>query len=311
MTINQTKGVYAISVTPFHDDGRIDFDGIGRLCDFYAEAGACGLTVLGMMGEAQKLDAAEATEVVRRFMAHSSVPVVVGVSAPGFAPMQRLAQEAMTLGAAGVMLAPSASLRTDDQIVDYYANVSDAIGRGIRFVIQDFPLAQSVMMSPAVIRRIVNDNPACVMLKHEDWPGLDKITQLRAWQADGSLRPISILCGNGGAFLDLEMARGADGAMTGYAFPEMLVDVVKLSRQGELEAAMDIFDVHLPLVRYEQQPGLGLAARKYVLHRRGVLASGAQRRPGPALSPAGKAEVELLLKRIARRDPRADLGFVR
>ncbi|NEI73622.1 dihydrodipicolinate synthase family protein [Rhizobium lusitanum] len=308
MTINEAKGVYAIAVTPFHDDGRINLDGIGRLCDFYAEAGACGLTILGMMGEAQKLDAAEATEVIRRFMAHSSVPVVVGVSSPGFAPMQRLAQEAMALGAAGVMVAPSANLRTDDQIVGYYANVLDAIGSDIPLVIQDFPLAQSVVMSPAVIRRIVNDNPACAMLKHEDWPGLDKITQLRAWQADGSLRPISILCGNGGAFLDLEMARGADGAMTGYAFPEMLVDVVDRARQGDIEAAMDIFDVHLPLVRYEQQPGLGLAARKYVLHRRGVLSSEAQRRPGPELSPAGKGEVELLLKRMSRHDPRANIG---
>ena len=82
-------------------------------------------------------------------------------------------------------------------------------------------------MTPAVIRRIVMDNPSCVMLKHEDWPGLEKISTLRGYQKDGSLRPLSILIGNGGLFLDFEMERGADGAMTGYAFPELLIDVVQ------------------------------------------------------------------------------------
>lgn len=302
---HETSGVYAIAATPFHADGRLDLEGIDRLVDFYVGCGVTGLTILGMMGEAPKLEAAESLQVVHRFIKRSSVPVVVGVSAPGFAAMRQLAQEAMASGAAGVMVAPPSTLRTDDQIVGYYAGFIDAIGADVPFVIQDFPLAQSVVMSPGVIRRIVNDSPSCAMLKHEDWPGLDKITRLRAWQKSGEMRPISILCGNGGAFLDLEMARGADGAMTGYAFPEMLVDVVHLSQNGDHEAAFDIFDAHLPLVRYEQQPGLGLAARKYVLFRRGVLASEAQRKPGAALSAEGKAEVDLLLERLARRDRRA------
>ena len=82
------------------------------------------------------------------------------------------------------------------------------------------------------------DYPSCVMLKHEDWPGLEKISALRAFQKDGSLRPLSILVGNGGLFLDFEMERGADGAMTGYAFPELLIDVVNLleSRQARRRA---------------------------------------------------------------------------
>jgi 4-hydroxy-tetrahydrodipicolinate synthase len=101
------------------------------------------------------------------------------------------------------------------------------------------------------------------------------------------------------------MARGADGANTGYAFPEMLVDVVRSVRAGERDAAHDIFDAHLPLVRYEQQPGIGLAVRKYVLMRRGVLASDAQRRPGAALGATARAEVDYLLARLARRDSRA------
>jgi 4-hydroxy-tetrahydrodipicolinate synthase len=162
-------------------------------------------------------------------------------------------------------------------------------------------------MTPQVIRRIVMDNPSCVMLKHEDWPGLEKISALRAFQKDGSLRPLSILTGNGGLFLDFEMERGADGAMTGYAFPDMLVDVVRMSKAGQRDAAHDLFDAHLPLIRYEQQQGVGLAVRKYVMKRRGMIASDAQRKPGSSLTQAARNEVDYLLSRLARKDKRADL----
>jgi 4-hydroxy-tetrahydrodipicolinate synthase len=211
----------------------------------------------------------------------------------------------MEAGAAGVMIAPPNTLRTDDQIVTYYRQAVEAIGSDVPFVLQDYPLTFSVVMSPGVIRRIVTDNPSCAILKHEDWPGLDKITALRAFERDGSMRHISILCGNGGLFLDYEMERGADGAMTGYCFPDMLAEVARLSQAGERDAAHDLFDTHLPLIRYEQQPGVGLAVRKHVLMRRGLITSDAQRRPGGAISAVTKGEVDYMLSRIARTDARA------
>jgi 4-hydroxy-tetrahydrodipicolinate synthase len=302
------SGVYAIAVTPFHPDGRVDLDSVGRVTELYLRAGVTGLTVLGIMGEAPKLDADEALGLVKAYVARAApLPVVVGVSAPGFAAMRAMARGAMERGAAGVMIAPPSHLRTDDQIIGYYRNAIEAIGSDVPFVIQDYPLTLTVVMTPAVIRQIVQDHPSCVMLKHEDWPGLEKISALRRFEQEGSMRHVSILCGNGGLFLDFEMERGADGAMTGYAFPDMLVDVVRLSREGKRDAAHDLFDAHLPLVRYEQQQGVGLAVRKYVLKRRGAIASDAQRKPATALTPAARAEVEFLLARLARHDRRAAL----
>jgi len=300
------KGVFPIAPTPFGAEGRIDMASIDRMTDFYAACGSTGMTVLGVMGEAPKLDGAEAVAVATRFIKRApNLPVIVGVSAPGFAAMQSLARAAMDAGAAGVMIAPPNTLRTDDQIVTYYRQAAEAIGMEVPFVIQDYPLNFSVVMTPGVIRRIVSENASCVMLKHEDWPGLEKISTLRAWQAEGGLRPISILCGNGGLFLDFEVERGADGAMTGYAFPDMLVDVVRLSAAGRRDEAHDLFDAHLPLLRYEQQPGVGLAVRKYVMARRGIIASDAQRKPASGMSAKAKSEVEYLLTRLARRDGRA------
>jgi 4-hydroxy-tetrahydrodipicolinate synthase len=305
---SSARGVYVIAPTPFHADGRVDTGSIDRSVDFYMECGATGITVLGQMGESPKLDEQEAVEVASRVIHRSRVPVVVGVSSPGFAAMRSLSRAVLDAGAAGVMIAPPTQLRTDDQIVSYYRQAAEAIGADVPFVIQDYPLTFTVVMTPGVIRRIVNENSSCVMLKHEDWPGLEKISTLRGFERDGSMRHISILCGNGGLFLDFEVERGADGAMTGYCFPEMLVDVVRFTSAGQRDAAHNIFNAHLPLVRYEQQPGIGLAVRKYVLMRRGVLASDAQRKPAAVLSAQAREEIEFLLSTIARTDNRAYLG---
>jgi 4-hydroxy-tetrahydrodipicolinate synthase len=302
------RGVMPIAPTAFTPDGAIDFSSLDRLIDFYLDIGADGCTVLGQLGEAPKLTTAESIAVARRMIARAgALPVIVGVSAPGLAAMRELAHEVMAAGAAGVMVAPPNTLRTDEQIAGYYAMAVDALGTGVPMVIQDYPLSFSVQMTPALIRSLVMSHPSIVMLKHEDWPGLEKISALRRFEADGSLRHIAILCGNGGLFLDYEVERGADGANTGYAFPEMLIEVVRLAAAGAREQAHDLFDAHLPLLRYEQQPGAGLAVRKYVLMRRGLLASDAQRKPAATLSATARAEVEHLLQRLARHDPRARL----
>ncbi|WP_312222872.1 dihydrodipicolinate synthase family protein [Rhizobium rhizoryzae] len=296
-----SKGVYIIAVTPFKDDGAIDTASVDRMVDFYFDKGADGLTILGIMGEAPKLTQQESIAITKQVLARSAGrPVIVGVSAPGLAAIGELTKAVMDLGAAGVMVAPPGSLRTDDQIIGYYRNVVATIGEDVPFVLQDFPLVTGVQISPRTIGAIIEALPSMVMLKHEDWPGLDKISELRAAEAAGRRR-ISILCGNGGVFLPEEMARGADGAMTGFAFPEMMVNVCKLAGAGNLDRAQDIFDAYLPLARFEQQPGLGLAVRKYVLEKRGVISSQAQRRPGAALGTKAVAEVDRLLLRLEKR----------
>lgn len=305
MLDESAKGVFTIAATPFLPDGALDFDSLDRLIDAYVEKGATGLTILGMMGEAGKLTAAESVAVLRRVIARTRVPVIVGVSSPGFAAMAELSHEAMAAGAAGVMVAPPSTLRTDAQIVGYYHDTAHALG-DTPFVLQDFPLVTGVQIAASVILKIVEDCPTCVMLKHEDWPGLEKISTLRAASAAGRRR-ISILCGNGGLFLLEELARGADGAMTGFGYPEMMARVIDAFQSGEMERARDIFDAYLPMVRYESQPNLGLAIRKYSLARQGLIAHPTLRRPGAGLTAATMAEVDALATRQARR--LAALGF--
>jgi 4-hydroxy-tetrahydrodipicolinate synthase len=298
----RASGVYVIAVTPFQPDGRIDTSSIDRVTDFYLECGVSGITALGVMGEAPKLDAHESVSLVRQMVRRAGkIPVIVGVTSPGFAPMRALARESMEAGAAGVMIAPPTTLRTDDQIVAYYRQAREAIGDDVPFALQDYPLAFTVVMTPDVLRRIVSENPSCVMLKIEDWPSLEKITSLRQLEKNGAMRRVSVLTGNGAIFVDYELERGSDGAMTGYAFPDMLVDLVKLSSSGARDQAHDLFDAHLPLIRYEQQPGVGLAVRKYILVKRGAIEHDAQRKPASSLSATARAEVDYLLARLDAR----------
>ncbi|MFD0666555.1 dihydrodipicolinate synthase family protein [Ramlibacter sp. MAHUQ-53] len=302
------QGVYLITVTPFTDTGALDLASTDRMVDFCLERGVTGLTILGIMGEATKLTAEEsrayARQVVQRVAGR--VPVVVGVSSPGFAAMGELTRAVMDLGASGVMVAPPSTVRTDDQITGYFDMVNETLGE-VPWCLQDHPVSTGVQMSAGVMLKILKNSPHCVMVKHEDCPGLAKLSAIRAASDRGEIRRPAILTGNGGGlFLPEELTRGADGAMTGFAWPEMMVDVVAAHARGDVERAHDLFDAYLPLARYEQQAGIGLAVRKHLLQARGAIASAFIRKPGPKLSAQDIADLDRLVRRQDKR--LAELG---
>jgi 4-hydroxy-tetrahydrodipicolinate synthase len=293
-----THGVFVISATPFAEDGGIDLASMDRLVEFYIGHGVSGITILGMMGEAPKLAAEEASGLARHVLTRVAdrVPVVVGVSGAGLDNIAWLTATVMEAGAAGVMVAPPTGLATENRVLAYYAQLCARLGPQVPICFQDYPQTTGVHVSAATILAMTRDLPQVVMLKHEDCPGLAKLSEVR----EGAPR-LSILTGNGGLYLPQELARGADGAMTGFAWPEMLVRVVALYRAGRADEAEDLFDAYLPLVRHEQQPGLGLAIRKEVLRRRGVIASARTRAPGPSLTATDQAELTRLIGRLNKR----------
>ena len=298
----QAKGVFIIAATPFTDDGALDLHSIDSLTDFYLGCGVHGFTLLGMMGEAHKLTAEESLTVVNRVVARAQGrQVIVGASHAGLENVRRLAHEAMVAGAAGVMVAPPPGLKGDDGVYNYYAQLFEELGPDIPVVYQDYPQTTGVYLAPAVFERMVDDFKQLVMLKHEDAPGLAKLTRVREGEKKPGRRRVSILVGNGGLYYPQEMQRGADGAMTGFAWPEMLVQVYDLFAAGKGSEAEDLFDLYLPLVRHEQQPSIGLALRKEVLFRRGAIRSPRQRAPGSSLTATDRAELDNLIARLDRR----------
>ena len=297
------RGVYTIAATPFTDAGEIDWESVDSLVDFYLGHGVHGMTIMGILGEAHKLSDEESAKLMHRFLRRvdGRIPVIVGVSSPGTRKLIEFSRMSMDAGAAGVMIAPLSGLKTDDAIVGYFSGLMAALGPTIPVAFQDHPQVVGSDISVSALQKIFDDHSSIVMLKHEDCPGLRKLSAMRRAFDGSGRRRISILVGNGALYAGQELRRGADGMMTGFSYPEMLVRMYEHFAAGEPEAGEDLFDAYLPLVRHEQQIGFGLAIRKEILRRRGAIASAAVRAPGPKLDADDHRELTELMTRLDRR----------
>ena len=296
-------GVYIISATPFSDDGALDYSSLDRLIDFYLDQGVHGLPLLGVMGEAPKLSSEEQGQFMHHALRHVNGrrPVIVGVSNPGIDNLVVLSREAMDAGAAGVMVSGIPGLKTDEQVYRYFSQVLHALGPEIPVCLQDYPPTTTVYLSVGVINRLITDFPSIKMFKHEDCPGHRKLSSLRRAPDTEGTRRVSILSGIGGLYMPQELRRGADGVMTGFAFPGLLVSMYEMFMTDQADDAEDLYDIYLPLIRHEQQFGLGLALRKETLRRQGVLASAKSRDPGPSLDQDDLEELQSLFDRLLRK----------
>ncbi|AQA05739.1 hypothetical protein BVC93_29000 [Mycobacterium sp. MS1601] len=291
-----TAGLTAVAVTPLTDGGEVDAESVGTLMEFYVGAGVAGVALLGVMGEANRLTAAESRQVLAAAAEalDGRVPFLVGASDSSLERLTETARVAAGLGAAGVLVQPLTGLRGDDALVAYFGAVTRALGPDIPVCYQDFPQSSDVPLTLAAWRRIVTDCPSVLMLKHEDVPGLGKLSAIRAAEADG-LRRVTILAGNNGIALPQELDRGADGAMTGFAYPDVLAEVCRRHGQGQRDAAEDLFDSYLPLNRHELRGGIGV--RKEILRRRGAITTAVSRHPAVPLSAMDHRELDRLMAR--------------
>lgn len=296
-------GVYPISVTPFLESGEIDFESMDRLVDFFVTIGVPGVTILGLLGEANKLSREESLSLVKRVArrADGRFKLIVGASHAGFSELKAFTAEALAEGASGFMVPPASSLKTEDQVLAYFKAVAACIGENVPIALQDYPQSTGVTISADTLNRIITEVPGIAIVKHEEGSALRKITKLRAQEGTGGRRRVSMLVGNSGLHLPQELARGVDGANTGVAFPEMLIEVCQRYFVGERDSAEDLYDIFLPVVRHEWQPGIGLAIRKEIFRRRGLISCARARAPGPGLDHDDHAELDGLLGRLTRK----------
>ncbi len=292
--IERLQGVWNILPTPFAEDGDLDEASIASLVDFVVGCGVDGLTVLGVMGEAARLSDAERRAVVAAALAAAAgrVPVCVGVTHAATDRAVAYAREAEALGAHSVMLAPPALSRPDDAAVRrHYFAVAEAVDLPI--VVQDHPASSGVWMSAEFLASLAGETTKCRVVKLEEEPSPPKIRRLLAANAE-----LAVLGGLGGIMLLEELRAGAAGTMTGFGFPEILVDIVRRFRAGDEDGARDVFYRATPLIRFENQPVLNLPIRKYIYQRRGAIASARARAPGGPLDAGTIADLEDLLARL-------------
>ena len=288
--IERLEGVWTIVPTPFQPDGALDLESLPTLTRFIADRGVDGMTILGVLGEAGRLGDQERDAVIDGVLAAAGkLPVCVGVSHAGTDRAVAFARVAEAAGAHSVMLAPPALARPNDAaVIAHYRAVADAVA--IPVVVQDHPASSGVTMTVDVLATIAEASPSCRVIKLEDEPSPPKVGRLVAARPD-----LRVLGGLGGIMLLEELRRGAVGTMTGFGFPELLVDIVGAFRAGDEAAARATFHRIMPLIRFENQPGLNLAIRKHIYRRRGAIASERLRAPAPALDPGTVADLDAIL----------------
>ncbi|MGH8629749.1 MAG: dihydrodipicolinate synthase family protein [Burkholderiales bacterium] len=289
LAIMRLHGVFPILPTPFHDDESLDLESMTRIVRFMREAQVDGVTVLGVLGEANRLNNAERDQVIRAALAAAQgLPVIVGASASGTRAARELAQSAQRLCAAAVMVTPHAEpVPSDERIFEYYRAIAD--GLAIPIVLQDHPASTQVHMAAGLIARIANELPAIAGIKEEAVPTAPKIRQLRALLQ----RPASILTGLGALYAMFDLEAGSDGFNTGFAFPEVLMAMLGAAKAGEWAKARAIYQRFLPLIVFEQQPGV--AIRKEIFRLRGLMVSSKVRHPGAGITPETAAQLRALL----------------
>lgn len=286
------KGIFAILATPFDQEGQVDTESIRRLVEFNIEKGVHGLTILGILGEAHKLNERERDTVIQTVIQQVAgrIPVVVGTSAGGTDLAMYYSKRAMELGADGIMLAPPMNVKNLDAVFEYYRRIASAVSAPM--VVQDEPNFSGVLMPPEFLAKVCTEIPNCKYIKLEEAPTPQKLARTKSLLKHVE---IGIFGGLGGVYFLEELVRGASGTMTGFAFPEILVDIYLRYQNGEVEKARTIFYEASPLIRYEGQIGIGLAIRKAILKRRGVISQAALRHPGPSLDQIHQEELETLL----------------
>ena len=296
------EGVYSVLPTAFTASGDLDDDSLRRVIDLFIAAGVNGVTALGVTGEVARLDDGERRRVLDVVTAHVNgrIGVVAGTSADGTRTCISYSRQAREAGASAVMVSPPRMPKLNSEaVVRHYQALAEAVD--IDIVVQDYPPISGYAMEPALLARIAREVPRARTIKLEDPPTPFKTSRILADVARGGGDPQQVLIfgGLGGVFLLEELLAGATGAMTGFAFPEILVQIVGLFRDGRVDAAAEAFYRAVPLLRFEFQEGIGMAIRKEVLHRRGALASPATRAPGPVLDAATRDALDRVMKWVA------------
>jgi len=293
-------GVFSVLPTPFRAGGEIDRESLARVVDVIAGAGVKGVTALGVTGEVSRLterERATVTEIVVKQVA-GRAKVIVGASADGLRTCIEYSREAKALGASAVMVSPPRATKLNSEsVVNHYRALAEAVDLPI--VVQDYPPISGFAMEAGLLARIAREVPAARTIKLEDPPTPFKTARILA--AAGEVK-VAILGGLGGVFLLEELMAGAAGVMTGFAYPEVLVQVVSLYRAGKLDEAANVFFKFVPLMRFEFQEGIGMAIRKEVFRRRGAIADASTRQPGPVLDDGTRAALDRVLAWTAAQE---------
>jgi len=287
-------GVFPILATPFNEDGSIDLDSFDRLVGFMGELGVDGITILGVLGESNRMLDKERESLISRAVAvmKGRTRVIVGASHPGTQATIGLCRMAKELGADAVMVAPSAEPVPDEgRVFEYFQKVAEAVT--IPIIAQDHPASTQMHMSVPLLLRLIAEIPGIACIKEE---GLPTPVRVAALKQGMEKRRVTVLTGLGALYGYFDIMAGADGFNTGFAFPEVLMAIERAARGENPDECYRLYAKYLPLIVFEQQPGV--AVRKELLRMRGLLRFAHVRHPGAGIGETAARQLREIVERV-------------
>lgn len=290
MTI-KFSGVIPILVTPFNEDESVDTHSIKTMIHLMKDIGVNGVTILGVLGEANRLTDNERELIITTaIQAADQLPVIVGTSATGTRSVIHHNTTAKRLGASAVMVTPQAEPNPSDEKVfkHFHTILSES---DLPVILQDHPASTGVHMPNELIFRMLDELTGFGGVKLEAVPTTPKLQSIKSRYQE----KISVMTGLGALYAAFDLEGGSDGFNTGFAFPEVLIALVGAAKQKDWASVHKIYQRFLPLIVYEQHPGV--AIRKELLKMRGAIRTAKVRAPGIQGTKSITTTLKMLLHR--------------
>jgi 2-keto-3-deoxy-L-arabinonate dehydratase len=294
--MNIYEGIFPIAITPFDEHYEIDERSQLALINYLIDCGIHGLAIFGNASEGYALSESEKARLMPLIIkeVRGRVPVFVSTGHTGTHVAVQISKAAEEAGADGLMILPPYFLKpSPEDLFGYYKAISDAVS--IPIMIQDAPLLTGVNIGAAQMARMAKECANVKLTKVEAPPTAMKVTEVK--QACGD--SLVIFGGLNGHFFLEELQRGARGTMPGSDLMPLFVKVWNLYEAGKRQEARAEFNRHLPLIRFELQPGLGVSAMKHNLKAAGIINHVTVRPPTRSLDALAVEELQQIVHDLA------------
>ena len=260
------KGLGVALVTPFMDNGAVDFAALAKIVDHLVEGGVDYILVLGTTGETPTLTADERKALVRfvRERVAGRVALMVGIGGNCTRDVLACLKSWDLSGYSAVLsVNPYYNKPNQEGLYQHFKAIAEA--SPLPVMLYNIPGRTGVNMSPSTIARLANDCKSIIGVK-EASGNLEQMDEIKA------LTPSEFLLISGDDGLTVEVIkRGGVGVISvlANAYPKETAEFVRLALEGntaEAEAKLQALDAIVSALFEEGNP-VGI---KTALYTKGI-----------------------------------------